>query len=177
MREDTRGADARGERSMRLTIDGREVTARPGETLLTLIRRLGLDTEDLRERPLAASMAGEIFTLNYVPLREEGGAGTQRVTLRRAMRASGGVVKLLRYGDKRGARVYERTLLFVFLLAMRELFPEAHVRINYAVGAGLLASADGMAFGPLTVAEIKTRMQAIAEADYRLERKRLDIDD
>lgn len=163
-------------RSMRLTIDGREITAQPGETLLELVRRLGLDTEDLRTRPLAASMAGEVFTLNYVPVRD-GGPGTQRITLRRAMRAAGGVVHLLRYGDSHGKRVYERTLLFVFLLAMRELFPKTRVRIDYAVGAGLVASAEDMSFGPLTVAGIRARMQEIAAADYRLERKRLDIDD
>ena len=72
---------------------------------------------------MAASIAGEVFTLNYVPLREEGKGGTQRITLRRAMRAADGQVRLLRYDDKRGSRVYERTLLFVFLLTMRELFP------------------------------------------------------
>lgn len=163
-------------RSMELRIDGQAITAMPGESLLTLVRRLGLDTADLRTRPLAASIAGEVFTLNYVPLRDEG-LGSPRITLRRAMRASGGEVKLIRYTSARGQRVYERTLMFVFLLAMRELFPDTRVRINFAVGAGLVTSAEGMNFGPLTVASIKARMREIVSSDYPLERKRLDIDD
>ena len=68
-----------------------------------------------------------------------------RVTLRRAMKAANGVVTLLRYDSARGNRVYERTMLFVFLLAMRKLFPKTRVRINYAVGAGLYASRRGRA--------------------------------
>ncbi len=162
--------------SMRLYIDGREITASPGESLLALVRRLSLDTDDLRTRPLAAGMAGEVFTLNYVPVRG-GEAGAQRVTLRRAMRASNGVVKLIRYGDSRGQRIYDRTICFVFLLAMRELFPKARVHVDYAVGAGLVMSSEDMSFGPITIADIKARMQQIVDADYVLERKRLDIDD
>ena len=164
------------QRAMRLTIDGQEITAGCGETLLDLVRRLGMDTEDLKERPLAASIAGEVFTLNYVPVRAEE-ATAPRLTLRRAMRASGGEVKLIRYSTQSGRRVYERTLMFVYLLAMRELFPNTRVRINFAVGAGLLTSAEGMSFGPITIANVKARMREIIEADYKLERKRLDIDD
>ena len=44
---------------MELIIDGRPIDAQPGETLLTLVRRLGLDTGELKTRPLAAYMAGD----------------------------------------------------------------------------------------------------------------------
>ena len=69
---------------MELIIDGRRVEAQPGETLLALVRRLGLDTGELPTRPLAARMAGETFTLNYVPLREAPGGGSFQA--RRAVR-------------------------------------------------------------------------------------------
>ena len=121
---------------MQLTIDGIVTEVSCGESLLTVVRRLGLDSADLKTRPLAANIAGETFTLNYVPLRESGKDNGLRVTLRRAMKAANGVVTLLRYDSARGNRVYERTMLFVFLLAMRKLYPKTRVRINYAVGAG-----------------------------------------
>ena len=123
---------------MQIFIDNVPVEAQTGESLLTIVRRLGLDTVDLRQRPLAADLGGEVFTLNYVPCREQdklpAAVGYRE---RRGIRRSKGRISLIRYGENRGQRVYERTLLFVFLLAVRELFPEAHVRVNYAIGAGL----------------------------------------
>ncbi len=163
---------------MLLTIDGTQVTAAAGESLLDLVKRLGLDSDDLATRPLAASAAGETFTLNYVPVREKDVHGISRVTLRRAMRAANGKITLLRYGSERGHRVYERTMLFVFLLAMRELYPEMRVRINYAVGAGLHASlGEQSTLTQADVDRIRVRMRKIVDADEPLERKRVDIDD
>ena len=163
---------------MQLTIDGIATEVTAGERLLDIVRRLGLDSADLKTRPLAANIAGETFTLNYIPLRESGESENPRVTLRRAMRAANGVVSLLRYDSARGNRVYERTMLFVFLLAMRKLYPKTRVRINYAVGAGLFASVgDGQRLSQQDVDRIKKAMREIVEADLTLERKRVDIDD
>jgi uridine kinase len=163
---------------MQLIIDGITTEAAAGERLLDIVRRLGLDSTDLKTRPLAANIAGETFTLNYAPLREAGAAANPRVTLRQAMRAANGTVTLLRYDSARGNRVYERTMLFVFLLAMRELYPKTRVRINYAVGAGLFASVgDSMRLSQQDVDRIKKAMREIVNADLTLERKRLDIDD
>jgi uridine kinase len=163
---------------MQLTIDGIATEISAGERLLDIVRRLGLDSADLRTRPLAAVIAGETFTLNYIPLREAGTGDNPRVTLRRAMRAADGVVTLLRYDSARGNRVYERTMLFVFLLAMRKLYPKTQVRINYAVGAGLFASVgDNMRLSQQDVDRIKAAMREIVTADLTLERKRVDIDD
>jgi len=163
---------------VKLTIDGIVTEISAGERLLDIVRRVGLDSTDLKTRPLAANIAGEVFTLNYVPMREEPNSVTQRVTLRRAMRASNGVITLLRYDSARGNRVYERTMLFVFLMAMRELYPKTRVRINYAVGAGLFASVgDGQRLSQQDVDRIKKAMREVVTADLTLERKRVDIDD
>ena len=163
---------------MQLTIDGIATEVNAGERLLDIVRRLGLDSTDLKTRPLAANIAGETFTLNYMPLREELSSANQRVTLRRAMRAANGTVSLLRYDSARGNRVYERTMLFVFLLAMRELYPKTRVRINYAVGAGLFASVgESLRLSQQDVDRIKKAMREIVVSDLTLERKRVDIDD
>lgn len=163
---------------MQLIIDGHPVDAQCGESLLDLVKKLGLDSADLRTRPLAANIAGETFTLNYVPVREQETKSAQRPTLRRALRASNGEVTLLRYASARGNRVYERTMLFVFLLAMRKRYPKTRVRINYAIGAGLYTNVgDNMCLSPGEVEGIKQEMRAIVNADLTLERKRVDIDD
>ncbi len=80
---------------MNLTIDGRSIQTQPGQSLLDLTKALGLTGETLSDRPLAAKIAGEVFTLNYIPLRQKD-ADTDRLSMRRAMAASGGEARLLR---------------------------------------------------------------------------------
>ena len=102
---------------MQITIDSHPIEAHAGERLVDLVRKLGLDTDSLKTRPLAADIAGEVFTLNYMPLRGVGDDNAPTtVRMRKAISHSNGKVKLIRYDEARGRAVYERTLLFVFFL-------------------------------------------------------------
>ena len=56
---------------MYLTMEGKGISAQPGQSLLDLVKELDLDREQLSQRPLAAKLAGEVFTLNYVPVRQK----------------------------------------------------------------------------------------------------------
>ena len=109
---------------MQLCIDGKQITAQPGQSLLDLVRLAGLDVSSLSGRPLAAKIAGEVFTLIYIPIRQKDTEG-ERPSIRRAMAASNGEVRLLRYGDEAGKDVYIRTAQFVIFLAMKQLWPKA----------------------------------------------------
>ena len=84
---------------MTLNIDGRTIEPRPGQSLLDLIRELDMDTGKLSNRPLAAKIAGEVFNLNYIPVRQKD-AQTDRISIRRAMAASGGKISLLGLGNR-----------------------------------------------------------------------------
>ncbi len=101
---------------MQLFIDGQCIAAETGKSILELVKQLGLDSLDLSSRPLAAKIAGEVFTLNYIPVREKDTSAEQELT-RRAMAASGGDIRLLRYADASGKDVYVRSMLYVVLLA------------------------------------------------------------
>ena len=68
---------------MTLTIDGRQVVAKPDQSLLDIIKDLGMEGKRVSERPLAAKIAGEVFNLNYVPVRVED-VCTERPSIRRA---------------------------------------------------------------------------------------------
>lgn len=116
---------------MELNINGLQVTPEAGETLRQIVARLGLDSEKLSNRPLAAKIAGEVFTLNYVPKRNTDGEG-ERPSVRRAMAASNGVVNLLGYGDVLGKEAYIRTAQFVIFLAVRQLWPQAEATLASA---------------------------------------------
>ena len=164
---------------MQIRIDNIPAELSTGESLLDIIRRLGLDTDSLKTRPLAADIAGEVFTLNYVPVRKkEQGDTPTNFRMRKAIRKGSGEVKLIRYDESRGKALYERTVIYVFFLAMRELYPEAHAKINYAIGPAIDVSVEtGTTFTPDEVETIRAKMREIVEADFPLIRKRLDIDE
>ena len=72
---------------MYLNIDGKQLQPQPGQSLLDLVREAGMDSEALSKRPLAAKLAGEVFTLNYIPLRHKD-VRSDTPSMRRAMAAS-----------------------------------------------------------------------------------------
>ena len=119
---------------MKLMIDDRTITARPGQTLRELTGLLGLDGESLSRRPLAAKIAGETFTLNYVPVRP-GADAEEPASQRRAMAASGGKVRLLYYRDPNGKDAYVRTAQFLVFLALRQLYPGVRAKLNCTIGS------------------------------------------
>ena len=127
---------------MYLTIDGQRIQAQPGQSLLELTKALKLEGKSLADQPLAAKIAGEVFTLNYIPVRQKD-AAADRPSMRRAMAASGGEVRLLRYRDPAGKECYIRTAQFVIFLALRQLWPEATAKMNCTLGASVFIQVNG----------------------------------
>ena len=157
---------------MQLRIDGRNVTPRAGESLLEMIKRLGLESDYLSERPLAAKIAGEVFTLNYIPLREKD-VSPERSSIRRAMAASGGEVRLLRYGDEAGKEAYIRTAQFVIFLALRRLWPDAVARMTCTLGASVFIEVTQEE--KFSVATLKEEVARLIAEDIPLHRRRVPL--
>ena len=128
---------------MELTIDGIRYLPATGESLLEILRKLGMDNEKLSARPLAAKIAGEVFNLNYIPVREKDMVA-ERPSIRAAMAASNGVVRLLRIGDSAGREVYTRTAQFVVFLALSQLWPEARATMNCTLGPALYIQVENV---------------------------------
>ena len=159
---------------MNLWIDGHATEAAPGESLLEIVRRLGLDHPQLSQRPLAARIAGETFTLNYIPRRLRDETPDGAVSVRRAMEASGGRISLIRYTETRGKRVYTRTVQFVLFLAVRRLYPGAIAKTNFTVGDTLNVTIEKTpAFSPADVPALKAQVAHLIQADIPLHRKRI----
>ena len=154
---------------MNLTIDGRSITAKPGQSILDLIEQLAMAGTTMTDRPIAARIAGEIFNLNYIPLREKDTLA-DRPSIRRAMAASGGQINLLYYTDPSGKDVYARTVQFVLFLALRQLWPEARCKMNCTVGPALFVEVRGAEnFSHET---LKQRIKLLVEQDIPLIRYR-----
>ena len=154
---------------MNLTIDGRKVIAQPGQSLLELICQLGMDGSTMTDRPIAARIAGEIFNLNYIPVRVKD-ALADRPSIRRAMAASGGEIKLLYYTDPSGKDVYDRTVQFVLFLALRQLWPDGRFKMNCTVGPALFVEACGVE--DFSHEKLKQQVQKLVEQDIPLIRRR-----
>lgn len=155
---------------MNLTIDGCVICAQPGQTLLTLIRNSQMDTNSLATRPLAAKIAGEVFTLNYVPVRQKDG-GADASPVRRAMQASGGTVRLLRYSDAAGKDVYTRTACFVVFLALRELWPQCTAKMSCTIGNSVYIRLDKDSSFDLE--RLKEKIREKVDEDFPLNRRRV----
>lgn len=154
---------------MKLWIDERLTEAQPGKSLLDLIREAGLDSAELSKRPLAAKIAGEVFTLNYIPVRQSNDS-EPAASQRRAMAASGGRVKLLRYGDPTGREAYTRTAQFVLFLALRQLYPGVTAKMNFTVGQGVYIEVESKDF---SAERLKARVAELIAEDIPLLRKRI----
>ena len=155
---------------MELRIDGKAIEARPGSSLLDMVRQLDMDTQRLSDRPIAAKIAGEVFNLNYIPVRDKD-ANPDRPSIRRAMAASGGEVHLLRYSDPTGKDVYARTAQFVLFLALHRLYPGARAKMNCTVGAGLYIAVSGAE--NFSVRALKEEVRRIVSSDIPLIRRRI----
>ena len=157
---------------MYLTIDGRSIQPQPGQSLLDLVKQLGLTGRTLSDRPLAAKIAGEVFTLNYIPLREKD-AGPDRPSIRRAMAASGGEVRLLRYSDPAGKECYIRTAQFCIFLALRQLWPAARAKMNCTLGSSVYIQVNGAA--DFSAFKLKDRVARLTRENIPLIRRRVPL--
>lgn len=157
---------------MLLRIDGHSVEPQPDQSLLQIVRQLGLDCSGLSGRPLAAKIAGEVFTLNYIPVRQKD-VEQDRPSIRRAMAASGGEVRLLRYDDEAGKEAYIRTAQFVIFLALRQLWPKARGMVSCTLGSSVFISVTGAE--DFCLEKLKQRVRALVQQDIPLIRRRVPL--
>ena len=155
---------------MKLTINDITVTALPDQSLLDIVRGLGLIKGKLSADPIVAKIAGEIFTLNYVPVRKKD-VQPDRESIRKAMAASDGKVRLIYYKDPAGLEAYTRTAQFAIFLALRRLWPNARAKMSYTVGSGLYVKVSGA--DDFSAEALKAEMLNIVKEDILLTRRRI----
>ena len=155
---------------MKLYIDGTEIIPAPEQSLYEIVKEMGFLKGSLATDPIAAKIAGRVFTLNYIPLRQKD-LTPDRTSMRKAMAASGGCVKLLRYADHEGRDVYTRTAQFILFLAIRRLWPTATAKMTCTVGTGTYIRVDGVP--DFSVDTLRREVDAIVAADTLLRRRRI----
>ncbi len=159
---------------MTLTINGYKVTPKPDQTLFDMVMELGMIKGRLSTDPIAAKIAGRVFTLNYIPMRTKD-LTPERGSIRKAMAVSGGIVQLLYYRDAAGREAYTRTAQFAMFLAIRRLWPEANSQMNCTIGTGLYIKVSGAE--SFSAERLKLEVKHIVEENIPLYRRRIPTDE
>ena len=76
-----------------------------------------------------------------------------------------------------GRRVYERSLRFVMLLALRHLFPYQRVRIEYSVGYGVFVRLPGLELHRQDIVKLENEMRRLVALDLVFTRKQWSRED
>ncbi len=155
---------------MKLIINNIECEARTDESLLDIVKRLGLMNGRLSHDPIAAKIAGRVFTLNYVPVRGKD-VTPERKTIRKAMSASNGIVRLITYFDAEGREAYMRTAQFAIFLAIEALWPESEAKMSCTVGSGVYFKVTGA--NDFSVERLREKLDEIIKADLPLVRRKI----
>ena len=76
----------------------------------------------------------------------------------------------LALSDEEGRRMYERSLRFILLLAMRELHPAARVRVENSTQLGVRLTVDGVTMNVESVRHIENKMRELIAKDLPYEK-------
>ena len=159
---------------MKLYIDNHVVEPKVDQSLFDIVKELGYFKGKLSTDPLVAKIAGRVFTLNYVPLRSKD-VTPDRQSIRTAMEASGGNIRLFGYDDPLGREAYLRTAQFIVFLAFEQLYPNAVAKMSCTLGNSIYFNVSG-AEG-FSADDLANEVQRIVDEDIPLLRRRIPIDD
>ena len=139
---------------MKVTCDSRSVELPGGAMVIEALRALGV----MSPAVLAAVHRGQTVDLT-APLKGDG------------------ELRPLTLADEEGRRVYERSLRFVMLLAVRQLWPGQRVRVEYSAGHGVYIRLPGRELGGADVEALEERMRALTDRNLRFEMRTWSRDD
>jgi uridine kinase len=132
------------DRQIEISLYGQKYKVREGTTLEELLKEFGTGSV----LPIvAAKVDNKIRELTF-PLKDDS------------------TVEWLDIGDKDGERIYVRSLVFLFIRACKELFPECSVSVEHSLCKGLYCEVHGSyALTPRQVHRIEEKMREIVAAD------------
>ena len=159
---------------MKLYIDNHTVEPKPDQSLFDIVKELGLIQGKLSSDPMVAKIAGRVFTLNYVPVRSKD-LNPDRETIRKAMEASGGKIRLFTYLDPEGREAYVRTAQFIIFLAFSRLYPNATAKMSCTLGNSIYFNVSGT--DDFSADDLANEVHKIVEQDIPLLRRRIPIND
>ncbi|MBQ8556038.1 MAG: nucleoside kinase [Clostridia bacterium] len=139
---------------MNITCSNNTIDMEAGMTVMQCLLALRVPTQGV----LAVRMGGAVLEL-YDEVRSDG------------------VLVPLTLRDEEGRRIYERSLRFVLLLAIRHLMPGQRVRIEYSVGGGVFLCTPGRELTPADCSAIEQEMRRLTGANLPFDKREWSLDD
>lgn len=138
-------------KSLKLILeDGRVIEAVRGETLWNIIKENNLNGDN---DAVFGSINGKLLELSST-LKEEG------------------TFKVIKLNDKITQRAYVRTLQFILIKAVKDIFPDAVITLEHSLNKGLFGEIHKE--NPLSaedISKIRERMKEIIEADIPIRKE------
>lgn len=130
--------------------DGRTIEAERGETLWNIINKNDLNSDN---KAVFGSINGKILELSS-SLKE------------------GGLFKVIKLSDSITQRAYVRTLQFILIKAVKDIFPKAVITLEHSLNKGLFGEIHkDNPLSPKDIYKIKERMNEIIKADYTIKKE------
>ena len=159
---------------MKLYIENHVVEPKPDQSLFDIVKELGYIKGKLSTDPMVAKFAGRVFTLNYVPLRSKD-ITPDRESIRTAIEASGGHIRLYGYDSQFGRDAYVKTAQFIICLAFERLYKDAEVKMSCTLGNSIYFNVCGTE--SFSADDLANEVQKIVDEDIPLLRRRIPIDE
>ena len=159
---------------MKLYIENHLVEPKPDQSLFDIVKELGYFQGKLSTDPMVAKFAGRVFTLNYVPLRSKD-ITPDRESIRTAIEASGGNIRLYGYDSQFGRDAYVKTAQFIICLAFERLYKNAELKMSCTLGNSIYFNVLGTE--DFSADDLANEVQKIVDEDIPLLRRRIPIND
>lgn len=82
-----------------------------------------------------------------------------------------GKLELIDITSKEGMKIYRRTLTFIMGMAFWQIYPEAHIIVNYQLSNAMYCNIENMEVTEEMLEKVRTKMQEIIDKDLKIERK------
>lgn len=79
-------------------------------------------------------------------------------------------INFIDVNDENGYKIYQSALKFIFILAVKEVFPGATVKFEHSVPKGILAKVEGVLIENIDIPKVKGKMSTIISEDLRFEK-------
>lgn len=86
-------------------------------------------------------------------------------------------IVFLDLSNRDATRVYESSLRYILLMAIKRLYPKAQVTFNYSISRSILAVINGKRMTTQVLAEIEAETRKIIEEDIQIRRNRVELDE
>jgi len=140
---------------IRITLNGHELTVEKGTRIEDLVR--GMEGKK-GAQIVAAVVNNEIRELTY-PIEQES------------------VITTVDLSDPDGIRIYQRSLKFLLIKAVHDLFPDKELQVRHSVRRGVFFEVVDYKVTPEDVERLEKRMRQLVEEDHRLVKRVVPIDE